>query len=80
MRERKALTESLLTGASLSDWELWACASHAIKQHGGDAAIHAALRRDALLDAGDLAGHSAWLAILERIDELTATRDGETRH
>lgn len=80
MRERKALTQSVLAGASLSDWELWACACHEIKQHGGDAALHAAMRCDALLDSGDLAGHRAWLAILGRIGDLTGTRGDETRH
>lgn len=74
------LTESLLTSPSLSDWELWACACHEVKQYGDDAGIHASLRCDALLAAGDLAGHRAWLAILNRIDDLTASHDGETSH
>ena len=76
----KHLADSVLTGAPLSDWELWACACHQLKQHGDDAQFHAALRCDELLAVGDLSGHCVWLAILERIDDLTARRSGETCH
>ena len=54
----------------LTDWELWAVANEAIRQHGADAPIHAAMRVDKLGAAGDLDGERAWLAILRRIDEL----------
>lgn len=65
----------------LSDWELWACARQQIAQHGPDAAvISAAMRADALLAAGDMAGHKTWLSILERIGQLSEVRDGEVRH
>lgn len=55
----------------LSDWELWACAKQQIGRYGDDAAEHAALRADALLAQGDLAGHRVWLDILSRIRQLT---------
>ena len=54
----------------ISDWELWACANKMIESHGADAAIHAAMRADALLDEGDLAGQRTWRAILQRIEQL----------
>ena len=64
----------------LSDWELWACARQQINQHGNDAAVFsAASRADALLAEGDLAGHAVWIAILERIQQLSEVRDGEIR-
>lgn len=65
----------------LSDWELWACARQQIAQHGPNAAmIAASMRADALLEAGDMAGHKTWLSILERIEQLSEVRDGEVRH
>lgn len=64
----------------LSDWELWACARQQIEQHGTDAAvISASMSADALLAAGDMAGHKSWLSIIERIGQLSEVRDGETR-
>ena len=65
---------------TLGDWELWACARQQIVQHGADAAVHAALRSDELLAAGDLAGHAAWAAIVARIHRLITTTPDETRH
>lgn len=64
----------------LCDWELWACARQQIVRYGDDAAVHAAMRSDALLAANDLAGHRTWLAILARIGELSGVGDHETRH
>ncbi len=54
----------------LSEWELWACANEAIRQHGFDAPIHAAMRADELLEAGDLDGSQAWRLIMHRISDL----------
>ncbi len=64
----------------LSDWELWACARQQVDQYGADAPVHAAMRSDALLAEGDLAGHRAWQAIVERILDLSGVRAGEVRH
>jgi len=38
------------------------------------------MRADALLDAGDLDGNAVWLAILDRIDQLTSVRVGDVQH
>jgi hypothetical protein len=56
----------------ISEWELWACANEMIRQHGNDAAIHAAMRLDALFEKGDQAGVVTWRLILARINELSA--------
>lgn len=65
---------------ALSDWELWACARQQVDQHGADALVHAAMRSDALLAEGDLAGHRAWRGIVDRIHDLSGVRPGEVRH
>lgn len=54
---------------AITDRELWACAQKVIDMHGPDAELHAAMRADQLLDAGDLEGQRVWLAILARIEE-----------
>ena len=64
----------------LSDWEIWACARQQIARHGEFAAEAAALRADALLEAGDLDGMNAWLAIRDRIVALQGRVDSETAH
>ena len=44
-----------------------------IKQHGEDAARHAAMRAAALLETGDMEGRAVWLSIREAIEELQRT-------
>ncbi len=44
-----------------------------IKQHGDDASIQAAMRADAMLEAGDMDGRAVWLRILKAVKELQAT-------
>jgi len=41
-----------------------------LAQHGEDAPIHAAMRADELLDAGDIDGQAVWKQILAAIEEL----------
>lgn len=65
---------------SLSDWELWACARQQIGRYGEVAPEAAAMRADALLAHGDMAGHQVWLAILDRIRQLQTVAPDETRH
>ena len=66
--------------AMISDWELWACAQQQVAQHGGDAAVQAAMHADALLADGDLAGQRTWLAVLNRINQLTVVGADQVRH
>lgn len=56
--------------AILSEWELWACANEAVRQHGADAPIFAAMRADELLGEGDLDGAQNWRLIVQRINDL----------
>ncbi len=43
-----------------------------VKQHGDDAPIHAAMRADALLDAGDLYEYEVWKRIVRAATALAA--------
>ena len=54
--------------------DVWRAAKLLIDQHGVEAPIHAALRVDEMLDAGDLDGRAVWKAILEAIIELIVPR------
>ena len=50
--------------------DIYRTANELIKQHGEDAPIHAAMRTDELLDAGDLDGQAVWKRILAAVEEL----------
>jgi hypothetical protein len=50
--------------------DIYRTANEMIKQHGPDAPIHAAMRADELLDAGDIDGQAVWKQILAAVDEL----------
>ena len=50
--------------------ENYQCANELIKQHGAEAPIHAAMRTDELLEAGDMDGQVVWKQILAAIEEL----------
>ncbi len=53
-----------------------------VKCHGQDAPIHAAMRADATLEAGDQDGYAVWKRILRAVEELQGTvpRSGEAVH
>ena len=53
-----------------SNIDIYQTANELIKQHGEDAPIHAAMRADELLDAGDMDGQAVWKLILAAVDEL----------
>lgn len=63
--------------ATLSDWELWACANEVLRQHGDEAPLHVAERIGALALAGDAAGVETWKAIAARVDQLRSVPDGQ---
>ncbi len=65
-----------------SDIDIFRSANILVKQHGEDAPIHAALRADAMLKAGDLDGYAMWKRILRAVEELqeTAPKSGEAVH
>ncbi len=56
--------------SAIYDLDIYRTANELIKQHGEDAPIHAAMRADELLEAGDLEGQAAWKRIIYAIEEL----------
>ncbi len=66
----------------IPDLDIYRSAQVLVKRHGQDAPIHAAMRADELLEAGDLDGYAAWKRILQAVEELqgTAPKPGEAVH
>ncbi len=66
----------------IPDLDIYRSAQALIKQHGQDAPIHAAMRADAMLEAGDLGGVATWKRILQAVEELQGTepKPGEAVH
>ncbi len=54
----------------IPDLEIYRSAQALIKQHGQDAPIHAAMKADELLEAGDLDGYAVWKRIIKAVEEL----------
>ncbi len=66
----------------IPDLDIFRSANLLVKRHGKDAPFHAAMRADAMLEAGDLGGGVVWKRILRVIEELkrTAPKPGEAVH
>jgi hypothetical protein len=66
----------------IPDLDIYRGANVIIKQYGEDAPIHAAMRADAMLEAGHLDGYAVWKRILRLIEALqgTAPKSGEAVH
>ncbi len=64
------------------DLDIWRSAKLLIDQHGADAAVEAAMRVDAMLEAGDLDGRAGWRCILAAVDKLLKAElaDGDRVH
>ena len=54
----------------IPDLDIYRSANLLVKQHGQDAPIHAAMRADAMLEAGDLDGLAVWRRILRAVEEI----------
>jgi hypothetical protein len=54
----------------VEDIDIYRSANVLVKQHGQDAPIEAAMRADAMLEAGDLDGHAVWCRIVKAVEEL----------
>ena len=54
----------------ISDQRTFRTADPLIDQHGDEAAIHAAMRVDELLEASDLDGYTVWKRVLKAVEEL----------
>ena len=55
-----------------SDFDIYRAANELIKQHGEDATIEAAIRADAMLEAGDVDEYAAWKRIVRAVGEMLA--------
>ncbi len=66
----------------ISDLDIYRAANVIIKQYGEKARLHATMRADAMLKAGDSNGHAAFKRILRVIEELqrTGPKSGEAVH
>lgn len=62
------------------DIDIWRAAKLLVDRHGTEAAIHAAMRADTLLDEGDVEGQRIWLRIVKAIEELLRTRGDDPLH
>jgi len=64
------------------DLDIYRAATTIIRQYGEKARLHATMRADALLEAGDSNGHAAFKRILLVIEELqrTGPKSGEAVH
>lgn len=54
----------------VSDKDIYQSANAIIKQHSEDAPIHAAMKADEMLEAGDLDGKSVWVRVMKATEEL----------
>ena len=59
-----------ISGVMIADLDIFRTARLLIEQHGSEAPIHAAMRADAMLEAGDLDGQAVWLRILKAVEGL----------
>ncbi len=66
----------------IPDIDIYCAAKLLIDDLGYDAPIHAAMRADAMLDAGDLDGYATWRRIIQAVGELQGVgpRPGEAVH
>ena len=63
-----------------SDLDIYRTAAIVVKEQGEDAATHAAMRADELMEAGDMEGRSTWLRVLAAVQELLTTEMKGTVH
>ena len=54
----------------VDDIDIFRTANVLVELHGDDAPIQAAMKADALLEAGDIDGQAEWKRILAAVDEL----------
>ena len=54
----------------IDELDIWRAAEQMRKLYGPDAAIHAAMRADKLMDQGDIEGFDMWKRVAAAINEL----------
>ncbi len=60
----------------IPDLDIYRSANVLVKHHSQDAPVHAAMRADAMLEAGDLDGYAVWKRILRAVEELQTAEPG----
>ncbi len=60
----------------IPDIDIFRSAHLLVKHHGQDAPIEAAMRADAMLEAGDLDGYAVWKRVLRAVEELRMAAPG----
>ncbi len=60
----------------IPDLDIYRAAAILVKQHGEDAPIEAAMRADAMLEAGDLDDYAVWKRVLRAVEELQGAGPG----
>ncbi len=64
----------------IPDLDIYRSANLLVKQHGEEAPIHAAMRADAMLEAGDVDAYAVWKRILRAVEELQEVEPGTRVH
>jgi hypothetical protein len=66
----------------IAELDIWRAAEQMRKLYGDDAAVHAAMRADKLMDQGDIEGFNMWNRVAAALNELDrpVPKGGEARH
>jgi hypothetical protein len=66
----------------MEEIDIWRAAEQMRRLYGSDAAIHAAMRADKLMDQGNVEGFNMWKRVVAALNELDqpVPKDGEARH
>ncbi len=54
----------------LTEIDIYCSTNVLLKRHGPDAPIHAAMRADELLEAGDLDGYAVWKRVVKEVEQF----------
>ncbi len=60
--------------AMIGEGDIWRSAAQIIKRYGENAPLEAAMRADAMLEAGDLDGLAVWKRIKKSAEDLLRER------
>ena len=60
----------------MDDLDIYRSAQVLVNRHDEDAPIEAAMRADAMLEAGDLVGYAVWRRILRAVEEMQRVEPG----
>lgn len=63
----------------MDEIDIYRSARLLVDQYGADAAVQAAMRADAMIERGDMAGAAVWKRVVRAIAELQTTA-GRTKH